>query len=108
MKKEISIQEQIEILGIVKTKIIARTEDFICNGIQDVLFNMKIIKRVDYGHFDPSLYINLCTSSNAKIVCIERNLDLPWAGFAAWWDYSNWEVRVVFIEWMIKELENKL
>ena len=102
------INKQIELLEAVKTKIINRTELFICNGIQDILFDKGIIDEVNYGSFDPSVHISICTRENAKLVCIEAGVIEPFEYLNSWWYYDNPTSRVVFIDWMVKQLKEQL
>lgn len=110
MENEISIQEQIHILKSVVDNIKNKHRSFVCVNVWYTL------REKGYGtglswcdSIHASKYIPLLTIENAKIACKKAHVTMPKIqANNAWWSSTNWKSRVVFINWMIKELESKL
>jgi hypothetical protein len=109
IKAEIVKINTIEILVKTKMLIATRKETYLCNALKTVLFEEGIIedKYICSSIFRASDYIPLCTIENATIACAELRVTAPWTDSLSWWNFTEVEARIAFIDWMIAKLKNK-
>jgi hypothetical protein len=112
MEKELSVKKQIEVLKKAKKDISSKKiYCFVCVSSWNVIKDQHYDNgedRADSSYV--SEYIPLLTIENAKIACRESYVTLPKSNFPhdAWWGYREPKPRIIFINWMLKELEKKL
>jgi hypothetical protein len=106
-KKQLTIEEQINVLKSAKAELISGKTLYTCNAVKwNLIRKLKINIEDSKECVD---YIPLLTFNNALIVCRKYKLQLP-KRIYAWWDSdaTGRKSRLAFVNWMIKQLQAKL
>lgn len=109
MKKELSKEQQIEILEKVLTKLKQGNyfRVFLCCNIVEII-NIKYGYNTIIDHKSTLItpYIPIFSRKNATIACNELGLKPPYKGYSGgWWGCIEVDTRIKVLEWMINKLK---
>lgn len=105
--KTLTKEDQITILKGCKERLKKRLDG--SNGVCCAIAYEIMPFGIDIGANGSKRYFDLLTIENATIACREKHVTLPNINdIGYWWRHGNFKSRIVFINWMIEQLQKDI